>query len=203
MDPKEILRHLQYRINVTPDSDPEKENAIRLRDRLLAKYGMRLEDLIEQRKHRIFGPLVKSDAKLVFQYFRRRLDAVAQEPPYNIDCFLLNIKKTARHTIELDLTDTEYSFHYPIVSNLLEMYRKVQKDFEKKIKAENTRRRKALNYEFFEKADLLQPYDPTKPPRKRKWNLADAMAAARELEGLIFPEQQIQQDRLRIAGESK
>ncbi len=101
MDPKEILRHLQYRISVTPDSDPEKENAIRLRDRLLAKYGMRLEDLIEQRKHRIFGPLVKSDAKLVFQYFRRRLDAGAQEPPYNIDCFLLNIKKTARHTIEL------------------------------------------------------------------------------------------------------
>lgn len=38
-----VLRDLQYRIKVSDESDPERANAIRVRDRLLAKYGVSLE----------------------------------------------------------------------------------------------------------------------------------------------------------------
>ena len=42
MDVRKILQDLQYRINTTPESDPERGNAIRLRDRLLAYDYKRL-----------------------------------------------------------------------------------------------------------------------------------------------------------------
>lgn len=37
MDIRKVLADLQYRIQSTREDDPERENAIRLRDRLLAK----------------------------------------------------------------------------------------------------------------------------------------------------------------------
>lgn len=42
-----VLRDLQYRIKVSDESDPERANAIRVRDRLLAKYGVSLEDIAD------------------------------------------------------------------------------------------------------------------------------------------------------------
>jgi len=36
MDAKKVLKDLQYRIETSKPNDPERENAIRLRDRLLA-----------------------------------------------------------------------------------------------------------------------------------------------------------------------
>ena len=40
MDVRKILQDLQYRINTTPESDPERGNAIRLRDRLLQQLWL-------------------------------------------------------------------------------------------------------------------------------------------------------------------
>ena len=46
MDVRKILQDLQYRINTTPESDQERGNAIRLRDRFLARLGLSMDDII-------------------------------------------------------------------------------------------------------------------------------------------------------------
>ena len=46
MDARKILQDLPYRINTTQESDPERGNAIRLRDRLLARLGLSLDGAI-------------------------------------------------------------------------------------------------------------------------------------------------------------
>ena len=51
MDPKQILKDLNYRIETTPESDPERENAIRLRDRLLARLVFHSKKSPRSEKH--------------------------------------------------------------------------------------------------------------------------------------------------------
>ena len=79
MDPKKIIMDLNYRIESAKDDDPEKENAIRLRDRLLAKYGLSLSDLVEVREEREFGSLTDSESSFVGQYFRRKTKELAKK----------------------------------------------------------------------------------------------------------------------------
>ena len=51
-----VLKDLQYRIDVSNPADPEYENAVRLRDRLLAKYNVDLATLTaKQIETREFG----------------------------------------------------------------------------------------------------------------------------------------------------
>ena len=74
MDAKKIIMDLNYRIESAAEDDPERENAIRLRDRLLAKYGLHLEDLVEVRSRREFDKLSHKESAMVAQYFRRKLN---------------------------------------------------------------------------------------------------------------------------------
>lgn len=74
MDAKKILKDLQYRIESAAESDPERQNAIRLRDRLLARFHMSLSDIVDVRKTRRFGyKYTKQEMMLVVQYFMKRL----------------------------------------------------------------------------------------------------------------------------------
>lgn len=74
MDVRKILQDLQYRINSTPESDPERGNAIRLRDRLLARLGLSLDDIIIVRTRRKFEKLTGDERNMLSQFFRKQFD---------------------------------------------------------------------------------------------------------------------------------
>lgn len=66
-----ILRKLQYRIQVSREDDPERENAVRLRDRLLEKYGLHLEDIQEARKVYVLDKLTQDAARVAQHVIKR------------------------------------------------------------------------------------------------------------------------------------
>lgn len=82
MDHIKILKDLNYRIETADKNDQERENAIRLRDKLLRSYGLKLEDIADVRKRREFGQYTKDEQMIVYQYFVKRLHAKLGEAPY-------------------------------------------------------------------------------------------------------------------------
>ena len=87
MDVRKVLADLQYRIQSTREDDSERENAIRLRDRLLAKNGLTLEDIVEVRKTREFEHLSQKESFLVDQYFRFTLKIDCDVAPWNLGSY--------------------------------------------------------------------------------------------------------------------
>lgn len=197
--PKEILQYLQYRIDTTAEDEPERENAIRLRDRLLAKYGLSLEDITDARSERVFDRLTSEECALVWQYFLKTLNTEADAAPYNCAAYAKR-HSHAKHnsSVEIRLTDDEYRHHFRIVMSLIGIHRNKMRELEKKLKAEADARRKALNYAIYEKAGILFPSNGDASPKAPEWTLNDAINAARELDGVIFPQMQLDADRLRI-----
>ena len=197
MDPRKVLKDLNYRIETADPNDPERENAIRLRDRLLQRYGLKLEDVADVRTRREFGKYVENEQMLVFQYFRKRLKIEkCGVPPYMMDAYEYKLKSTngRNHSIEIDLTDDEYARHAPIVKNLLEMFAGCMKKLEAQLKEDAKKRRAGTRYAFFEKADLLADAKPGEEAKKRSFSLSDAMRAARDLDGMVFPESHLGQE---------
>ena len=203
-DAKKILMDLQYRIDSTPESDPERENAIRLRDKLLAKHGMSLKDITEVRTERRFEKLSDDEQRMVCQYFMVRLDTFIDRAPYSLNSYKLKGSKAKRRNfVQILLTDDEYRHHYGLVWSLVSIYRRKMKDLDAELKKEAKAKRKALEYAIYEKADILFPerWDG-KEPVAPEWSLRDAMNAARALEDTIFPKMQLRQDPLRLSKEA-
>lgn len=203
MDPRKILKDLNYRIEIAEENDPERENAIRLRDRLLQRFGLQLSDICDVRTRRAFGKYNFNETIIAFQYFRKRLGiAKSGTAPFMLESYIYgNAAKTNRNrTIEIDLTDEEYAQHKPIVENFVKMFAGCMKKLEADLKAEANRRREATRYAFCEKANLLNDPSPEDEPKKPSWGLSDAMKAARDLDGLVFPESHLGQELKMLPG---
>lgn len=199
-DVKKILMDLQYRIDSTPESDPERENAIRLRDRLLAKHGMSLKDITEVRTERRFEKLDDDEQQMVCQYFMVHLNTFIDRAPYSLNAYRRKSCKTKyRNFVQIFLTDDEYRHHYGPVNSLVSIYRRKMRELDAELKKEAASKRKALEYAIYEKADILLPEGWNgKKAEAPEWSLHDAMDAARSLEDTIFPKMQLRQDPLRL-----
>lgn len=201
-DIKKILMDLQYRIDSAPESDPERENAIRLRDRLLAKHGMSLKDITEVRTERRFEKLSDREEKMVCQYFMVRLNTFIDRAPYSLNSYKRKGSKAKyRNFVQIFLTDDEYRHHYGLVNSLVAIYRRKMRELDAELKKEANSRRKALEYIIYEKADILFPEGWNGKKAAPEWSLHDVMEAARSLEGTIFPKMQLRQDPLRLEKE--
>lgn len=206
MDVRKVLANLQYRIQSTREGDPERENAIRLRDRLLAKNGLILEDIIEVRKTREFERLSQKESFLVVQYFRIVLKIDQAVAPWNLGSYKYCSRPTKFSSfVRIDLTDDEYSRHRPIVDSLVQIFRRKTRELKKKLDQENKARMEALEYAIYEKANILFPAgwngsEPVEGGTAPSWGLHEAMKAARDLEDTIFPDMQLTQETLQIEG---
>ena len=202
MDAKKIIIDLNYRIESVAEDDPERDNAIRLRDRLLAKYGLRLEDLVEVRSHRDFDKLSQKESSMVGQYFRRKLNIKWDEAPYNLNSYRYHHKATKFNCfITIDLTDDEYRHHEKIVKNLVQIFRRKTRELEKKLKEEAQRRRDAMEYAIYERAGILFPAG-SGGDNGSSFGLREAMMAASDLEDTLFPDLHIEQEFLKLAKEA-
>lgn len=202
MDAKKIIMDLNYRIESADENDPERENAIRLRDRLLAKYGLRLEDLVEIRSHRTFEKLSQKESAMVGQYFRRKLNIKYGEAPYNLTPYKYHHRATKFNCfITIDLTDDEYRYHEKIVKNLVQIFRRKTRELEKKLREEAQRRRDAMEYAIYDKAGILFPAGHSGDSGS-SFGLREAIMAARDLEDTVFPDLHIEQEFLKLAKEA-
>lgn len=202
MDVKKIIMDLNYRIESAAENDPERENAIRLRDRLLAKYGLRLEDLVEVRSRREFDKLSHKESAMVGQYFRRKLNIKFDEAPYNLNSYKYRHKATKFNCfITIDLTDDEYRYHEKIVKNLVQIFRRKTRELEKKLREEAQRRMDAMEYAIYDKAGILFPAG-SGGDSGSSFGLREAMMAARDLEDTVFPDLYIEQEFLKLAKEA-
>lgn len=195
-----ILRDLSYRIEVSSPDDPERENAIRLRDRLLAKYGLKLEDIQEVRKHRVLDKLTLDDMLVVRQFFGRHLKIDPGDgAPYNFNCYVQPDKTSLyKHSIEIDLTDDEYSKFWPQAKALVALWRREAKALEKKLKEEADAHRRAFKWKFCEKADILMEAKEGEAPREPGYGLRELMAAAAALDDVIFPHHYVGEEQKRL-----
>lgn len=186
-----ILRDLQYRIEVSDDSDPEKANAIRVRDRLLAKYGLSLEDIGDTPQKRKFGFYNKDEVQIVLQYMRERLHLKDDA----FDVYAYRPKRGQCYWVEVWLNDAAYSCNLRIVEELMYMYRHRRTAYKKKLETQMKKQMEAWRYVFLQEADLLSK--PTEEDLKKRkspsWGLSDAIKAAKDLEDIIFPQHFVEQ----------
>jgi hypothetical protein len=195
-----ILRDLAYRIQVSRKDDPERENAIRLRDRLLAKYGLKLEDIQEVRKTRVLDKLTLDEMLVVRQFFGHHLKIDPGDgAPYNLNCYVIPSKTSVyKRLVEIDLTDDEYSKFWPQVKALVALWRREAKALEEKLKEEANARRAAFKWKFCEKADILMEAKEGEVPREPGYGLRDLMAAAAALDDVIFPHHYVGEEQKRL-----
>lgn len=194
------LKDLQYRIDVSDPKDPERENAIRLCDKLCMKYGIDPSSLsasaIEERYYRC---QTRDEAQVVVQYAFEKLHREKGE-------FGLSVYKQSRYgkklfELHIPMSEDEYKAHDPIIVELLLMYRRRHKAYEAELRRTMARQIKAWECQFLESAKLLSQPDPTDEAKaaKPKWGLAEAMAAAKDLDGAIFPENYLSQQQKALA----
>lgn len=186
-----VLRDLQYRIKVSDESDPERANAIRVRDRLLAKYGVSLEDIAEVPKKYKFGYYTKDEVGLIVQYMKERLHLKNEE----FDLYAYRPKRGQCYWVETWMDEASYSCNNRIIGELIYMYRNRRRAYERKLKAQLKKQMEAWRYVFLQEADLLS--EPTeedlKKKRKPSWDLSDALKAAMDLDNIIFPQNFVEQ----------
>lgn len=196
MDARKILQDLQYRINTTPESDPERGNAIRLRDRLLARLGLSLDDIIIVRTRRKFEKLTADERNMLAQFFRKQFDRETfMSEPHHIGLYYEKGKASPySRSLELDMTDDEYTHLGPIAQNLLKIYRRELAALQKKIKQEAKARLQAYDYKFYEKAGILFPADENSTGRDPGFGLKEAMEAAAAMADVIFPTSHLTND---------
>ena len=189
MDAKKILRDLQYRIDSTPENDPERDNAIRVRDRLLAKFNLTLDDLQEGRSSQVINKLTRAEASMLAQFLQKQFGwEELDQAPHCINIYKYRSKSTQySYFIQVELTADEAQVILPVARNLLKIFRRELTALEKKIREEAERRRKALHYEFYDRAGILRPASDTDTPSAPSWGLKEAMEAASALEGIVFP----------------
>lgn len=197
-----ILRKLQYRIHVSRKDDPERENAVRLRDRLLEKYGLRLEDIQEARKVYVLDKLTADAARVAQHVIKNKLDIeTGCGEPYNYNQYVQAHKRNQyNRSIEIALTEDEHAKLWPVLTSVLNMYGRERAKLEAKIKEEIKSRRDAFNYVFYKQAGILWPSNGESSEKDPGFSLSDAIHAAKELDGLVFPELHIKEERRMIGG---
>lgn len=200
MDSKviKILRDLQYRIEVSDENDPERANAIRLRDRLLAKYNLTLEEVAGTSKNREFGYYTRKELQIVVQYCYERLHLSKDQ--FDIYSYTANNRRK-HYYVETAMDDAMYDCHSRILRELLSMYRSRKNDYEKKLKKQMKKQLEAWDYMFMQEADLLtKASDENKGKGKKpSFDWGDAMQAAKDLEGVVFPQNFVEQQQKAIA----
>ena len=189
MDARKILSDLQYRINTAPEGDPERGNAIRVRDRLLARLGMSLDDIVVVHTRRTLEKLTLGERQMICQFLRKQFDREElMNGPHAIGIYYQKGKASPySRSIELDMTDEEYNHLWPIVLNLLKIYRRELSALQKKIKQETQARLEAYDFKFYEKAGILFPANPDAECHDPGFGLKEAMEAAAALNDIVFP----------------
>lgn len=181
-----ILRDLQYRISVSDPSDPERENAERLLARLLDKYGVSSDELAPKTTEHTFGYYTPGEAQMVFQYMYVKM-GVREDGPYNFRSYKKRgVKRNSFFVIAL--TDDDFNRHAPIIEALLSLYREQEKKLKAQLKRERRSRISAWKYAFYKAGNMLNQPGPNDKPKAPDWGLSDALAAARSLDGVVFPE---------------
>ena len=184
-----ILKNLQYRIDISPASDPERDAAIRLRDRLLDKYGISLDTITRKVGRFQFGRYTKNEAQLVIQYMAYRVHLRDED----FDLYTTRPKKGKCYYIEATMDVDTYNAHHKILDELLTMYKGKYGQFKKKLEQDIVRQLDAWSYMFFKEAGLLGKPSEDKESKMPSWGLAEAIKAARDLEGTIFPQNFVEQ----------
>jgi len=199
---KKIIKALAYRIKVTPNDDPEYENAVRLFEKLKKKYNFKDEDLIDTQNYE-FRDNIEFRA-IMLQLFLRRLKA-------RIDgkddfCFrsyrIYNGKKELKnlYCFSINLTDEQNKYIIETYKALKELYsrefqelKNKQKQEIKLLKEAHKREQKAFTYAFLDKADLLSPPDGEQQNKDPGFSLTDIIKAAQQLDSIIFPQNMIKE----------
>lgn len=188
----ETLKKLQYRIDVGSKEDPERENAIRLRDRLCSKYGIRVEDLATNKVEvREFDAQTREEAQVIIQYAFTKLMRKQDE-------FSLYSHKRSRYgkklySVEIPMSEDEYLSHGKIIVELVRLHRRRKEEYRHKLLEVMKKQLAAWDYQFLQSANLLAKAEPGTAAAKPKWGLDEAMKAARDLDGTIFPESYLAQ----------
>lgn len=112
--------------------------------------------------------------------------------------------KTSQYnrSIEIALTEDEHAKLWPVLTSVLKMYKRERAKLEARIKKEIKSRRDAFDYMFYKQADILWPSNGESSEKDPGFDLRDAIRAANELDGLVFPELHIKEKRRMIGGPS-
>lgn len=202
MDPKKILKDLVYRISITNKNDPEYENAVRLRDRLLEKFNLTIDDLdIEERNEILFENLKNLEPGIVANYFGATLKTDIFKEPYKLTHYKYNDKRKKNlSVVGVFLTKEESQKAKPYVENLLKMFRREFEKFNNELEKDIESKRKAFRYSFLSKANLLCDAEDDDQERPAEFDLSDVIKAAKHLENLIFPKNHIKHEQRLIEG---
>lgn len=181
-----ILKDLQYRIEVSNSNDPEYAAAVRLRDRLCAKYNITLDTISHSTvKVREFRCRTREEAQVIIQYAFVKL--LRKKGEFNL--YSLRGKHSKKiFSVEIPMDDDEYNLHYRIIYETLELYRKRRAGYLEYLKNELSLKMKAWDTQFLGKGGLLCEGEGGEEP---PWGLSEAMAAAHDLDGIVFPENYI------------
>lgn len=198
------LRDLEYRIQVTPENDPERAAAIRLRDRLLEKHGLTLADIEEHRETYEMDRLVFIDAIIVCQFYMHEYDfkLTDRNEPHRLSVY----KNTAtiskkNHRVTIDLTADEHAHTWKRMTALLDLWQKQRKAFDKQMAQETERRRNAFKFEFCNKADILVKSSDDKTDHMAPgFGLKEQMEAAAYWCDIVMPNNYVEAERKAIEG---
>lgn len=137
MDAKKIFRDLQYRIDSTPENGPERDNAIRVRDRLLVKFNLTLADITETRSCHSMDGLTVRERGMLAQYFRKKFQIDPGTKPYDLHIYVLKDRHDPHNRLlEISLTNDEYESTWPKAKSLLAIYRRERTAVERTVAAE-------------------------------------------------------------------
>ena len=187
-----VLKDLQYRIDVSNTADPEYDNAVRLRDRLLVKYNIDLATLTaKQIKTREFEAVTREEAQVIVQYAYQKLKRKQNE--FNLFSHRPTRYAKKRFVVEIPMSDEEFEAHGRIIRELIVMYRRRRAEYERRLRQDMKRSLQAWEYQFLKAGDLLGKAEPGQKPKEPPWGLHEAMAAAGDLDGAIFPESYLAQ----------
>lgn len=200
MDYKKILKDLAYRLKVTSKDDPEYDNALRLYERLKAKYQVTDEELLDKklREFTFNNKFVNIFIQLFVVQLKGRLDG---NDSFCIKKYSFNDKRKKNLcNFELFLSDDENKLLNERFNALKALYerelRKLedrQKNELKELEAAHERQIKAFRYAFLDKANLLSPPDGEKTNTEPPFTLSDIIKAAKGLDDVVFPQNMINQ----------
>lgn len=206
LDPekKRIIESLNYRIQVSSDDDPEKENAKRLLDRLLKKYGITL-DAINARQKREF--IIEAKYKQIAIQLAVCLFPLHLHKKDIYEFTMYNYRKPRawhkydQKLIEMNLTSDEYKLYEERLQATIKFYDSLKDKFNKDLEDEIERRKKAFDHAFFEKANLLRSKIDEEDEDTNHFfqpdpgfGLREAMKAAEFLDDYVFPDHMIKKE---------
>ncbi len=187
-----ILKDLQYRIDVSNPADPEYANAVNLRDRLCKKYNIDPATIqAKQIKTREFEAATREEAQVIVQYAYQKLKRKQNE--FNLFSHRPTRYAKKRFVAEIPMSDEEFEAHGRIIRELVVMYRRRRAEYERRLRQDMKRSLQAWEYQFLKAGDLLGKAEPGQKPKEPPWGLHEAMAAAGDLDGAIFPESYLTQ----------